>query len=147
MSLVPRSLIDPSLAIHRTFAYLVPMFARRLVSGVMTLMAVQFAGVGVQPLCAGDHHSAPIADAAGEMAHDGPMSHGATEPCAPTSPDSGAPHTPMSCLAMAGCAAAGIAGVIAPDVIASPLTVSPFANVPANLHSINSPPETPPPIA
>lgn len=123
------------------------MFARRLVSGIMTLMAVQFAGLGGQPVCAGDHHSAASADAAAGMTHDGPMDRGPTDPCAPTSPEPGAPHTPMACLAMTGCAPTGLAAVIVPAVLAPPTTLGASAAEIPVLRSIISTPETPPPIA
>lgn len=141
--------ISPSLALQCTSAYLPHMIVRRLVSGLMTLMAVQFAILGAQPLCAGDHHSASTAsaDAMAGMSHDGMMDHGSTDPCSPTAPDSHSTHSPLTCLAMTGCAPTSLASLGALDVVAPPMTVHSAGREPATLRSVISAPETPPPIA
>jgi hypothetical protein len=136
-------------ALHRTPAYLATMICRRLVSGALTLMTVQYAAFGIGPSCAADHHPArtAAADASTGMTHDGPMTPGSTDPCAPTSPDSHTTHTPLTCLGMAGCAPTGIAAVVAAELAAPQRAVAPMVPVSAGLGSILSPPETPPPIA
>jgi len=48
---------------------------------------------------------------------------------------------------MAGCAASGLAAVVAPEVLASPLTIAALVTDVASLRSIMPPPDTPPPIA
>ncbi len=125
------------------------MIRRRLVSGLMTLMAVQFAALGAQPMCAGDHHGAAPAGAStmSDMAHDGPMDHGPTDPCTPTTPDAPPGHSPQSCLAMAGCAPAGLGSLSVPDVVAPPMARQAVDPESPNLRSVISTPETPPPIA
>jgi len=141
--------MTPSLALHRTPAYLATMTWRRLVSGVLTLMAVQYAAFGIGPSCAADHHPAgtATADLSTGMTHDGPMAPGSTDPCAPNSPDSNTTHTPLSCLAMAGCAATGIAAGATAELAAPQMAVAPSVPVSAGFRSILTPPETPPPIA
>lgn len=125
------------------------MFARRLISIVMTLIAVQFAVAGGQPLCGGDHHAdaTVLADAPAGMTHDGSMHHGGTVPCDPTSPNPSTPHTPVTCLAMAGCVATGVPALVGPEIVSAPVTLETPSPEPAILHSITSTPETPPPIA
>ena len=124
------------------------MLARKLVSGILTLMAVQYAAFGAGSLCASAHHSqASMTEAAGGMAQHNAKAYSPTSPCAPTAPDSHSRHAPSSCLAMAGCAAPGLAAVVAPEVAASPLTVAALVTDAASLRSIMSPPDTPPPIA
>jgi len=125
------------------------MLVRRLVSGLMTLMAVQFAVLGAQPLCAGDQHGASTASAGAmrDMSHDGPMDHGPMDPCAPTTPDSHAGHSLLSCLAMTGCAPTGLASLGTPGVAIPLMTVQMESREPAAVLAVTTPPETPPPIA
>lgn len=125
------------------------MIGRRLVSGLMTLMAVHFAALGAQPLCAGDNHGAAAAGttAMTDMAHDGPMDRGPTDPCTPTTPGSPPGHSPQSCLAMTGCVSAGLGSLRMPAVVAPPMAHQAVDPEPPNLRSVISTPETPPPIA
>ncbi len=140
--------IMASLALHGTPTYLPSMFARRLVSGVMALIAVQYAAFGAGSLCTTAHHSPGSGpEVTAGMAQHRATADGPTSPCAPTSPDSHSTHVPLSCLAMAGCAAPGLAAVVAPEVAASPLTIAVLVTEAATLRSVLSPPETPPPIA
>ena len=122
------------------------MIARRLVSGLMILMAVQFATSGAS-LCAGDHHSGSSAGAMSDLSHGGPMEHGSSDPGAPSSPDSHSQQSPSSCLAMTGCAPIGLAALGALDVAVPPMTLHAQGREPAALRSTISAPETPPPIA
>lgn len=124
------------------------MFARRLVSGILTLVAVQYAAFGAGSICASAHESTQVsaAEDAGGMARHGGSNDRPTAPCAPTSPDSHAGHAPAGCMAMAGCAPPGLAAAVAPEVVAAPLTIAALVTDAVSLRSIISAPETPPPI-
>jgi len=125
------------------------MIWRRLVSGAMTLMAAHYAAFGIRPACGDEHRATQTASAevTPGMAHDGPMHSGSTDPCVPASGHSSGSHTPLSCLAMAGCAASGIVDVSWQELPVPLVSVALIARPSSSLHSILFPPETPPPIA
>lgn len=110
------------------------MIARRLVSGLLTLMAVQYAAVGDGPVCAASHHQAAAAE------------HTSPDHCPPASPDGHADHSSSGCLAMAGCGTIGLAAVVAVELSVFPTAMAPAIPASTHLRSVLTPPETPPPI-
>ena len=121
------------------------MVTHRLAGTLCLLLTVQFAVLGGAPPCAGVYsHAAGSIEA---PAHAGHGTHGSTSPCAPAHGDSGPQHSPLGCLAMTGCATAGIAALAAPQLITPDITAEHDAPSRASLVSVSSTPETPPPRA
>ena len=118
-----------------------PMILRRVAGALFILLAVQYAALGVAPLCADALHG-------GGRIVQGPAhgEHQTGSPCAPTPQDSGSHHSTPSCLAMTGCMATGIAAITAPQLVDPRVRVEHVSRAPAPLASIFSTPETPPPI-
>lgn len=123
------------------------MQMRRLASGFLALIAVQYAAFGAGPVCAAEHGPSPVADHAGGMDHTGPAPASSTNPCAPEHRDGTPTHSPVHCLAMAGCAATSVAEAISAVAMVPPQAVATATAETAQLHSTRSPPDTPPPIA
>lgn len=121
------------------------MHANRLAGTLLMILAVQFAALGVTPLCAGAYtHSAGSLEA---PTHGGHTTHGTRNPCVPTHQGSAPEHSPVGCLAMTGCAVAGIAAVAAPLLVTPEITAERTNLSPALFVSVLPTPETPPPIA
>lgn len=136
----------PSLAVHGTLAYLAGMIWRRVVSGILTLIAVQYAAVGAGSICTSDH-SHSTADAPTHTDHEGTSSSAPTVPCAPDAQPPSHQHAAAGCLAMAGCSATGVAAVAYSELSAAPFTSLPPIRTISTPRSILTPPDTPPPIA
>lgn len=136
----------PSLAIHGALAYLAYMNWRRVVSGALTLMAVQYAALGSGPVCVSDQSTA-AADASSHATHDAPGTSAPAVPCAPGPRNPAHSHSSGGCLAMAGCAACGVVSVVILGIAGGQFfTLPPIQTLSAPL-SVLIPPDTPPPIA
>jgi hypothetical protein len=109
------------------------------------LLAGQFAAFGVTPLCAGAN--SPGAGSREAPAHSAHATNGTHTPCLPAHQGSAPEHSPVGCLAMTGCAVAGIAALDAPQLIAPECTAERATPEFALLVSVSTTPETPPPIA
>jgi hypothetical protein len=112
----------------------------------LLLLAVQYAAIGVAPGCADgySHAARAVAQAAAPHGH---TTHGLGSPCAPAHQDSAPHHSPAGCLAMTGCATAGIAAVATPQLITPECTAERTSLSRALFVSVLPTPETPPPIA
>lgn len=118
------------------------MIPRKVASAFLMLVAVQYAGLGVD-------RCADVSSHTDSRIVQGPAhgEHHTKTPCDPAPQDSGSHHSTPGCLAMAGCAPAGIAAVGALQLVDPRVKVEHVARVPAPLESVSSAPETPPPIA
>lgn len=121
------------------------MRANTFTGTLLLLLVGHFAALGVTPLCDGAY--AHPAGSFETPVHGGHTAHDTHSPCAPTHQESGTQHSPLGCLAMTGCSAAGIAALDAPLFIALESTAEPATSSPALLVSVSTAPETPPPIA
>jgi len=139
-------LIVPSLVLYGAPAYLAIMIWRKVVSGVLTLMAVQYAALGAGSVCTADHAGA-VTGAATHAAHEGTRPAGPMTPCAPGSQQPPRSHSPAGCLAMASCTACGVVSVDSQKMVLAAVSAARPARTISSLHSIRSAPETPPPIA
>ena len=121
------------------------MVSHRVAGALLLLLAVQYAAIGGAPDCAGGYsHAASSVDVA---ASHGPATHHSGSPCAPAHQESAPQHSPFGCLAMTGCAVAGIAAVAAPLLVTPEITAE-RTNLSRTLFvSVLPTPETPPPIA
>ena len=122
------------------------MIWRRVVSGVLTLMAVQYAAVGAGSVCAADH-SGPTHDASAQASHHGTESSSPSAPCAPGTQHPAHTHSPAGCVAMAGCTAYSVGGVAFAQIAETVVVAVRALRTSTSLDSIQPAPETPPPIA
>ena len=136
----------PSLVVHFPLDYLTAMYWHRVASGVLILIAVQYAATAAGGTCPSDA-SCSAADAAMQgMAHDG-ESPTPKSPCAPGSQQPGHGHSTTGCAAMTACApGAAVAAVNPVAFVAASVTVPTGATF-MTIHSLRIPPDTPPPIA
>ena len=122
------------------------MIWRRVVSGILTLVAVHYAAVGAGSSCTSGHSNA-AAGAPTHTEHEGTSSSAPAAPCAPDAQDPVHQHSPAGCVAMAGCAATGMAAVVYSQPSAVPFTSLPPIRTLLLPRSVLTPPDTPPPIA
>ena len=122
------------------------MVPRKLVGSLLMLLAVQYAALGGAPLCA-DLSSGTASSIAQGPIHGEHATHDTGAPCPPAPQDSRSHHsTTPGCLAMTGCAAAGIAVPVALQLVTPRIIAGHVASSPAPLASVFATPETPPPI-
>ena len=135
-----------SLAVHGPPTYLPLMIGRRVISGVLTLIAVQYAAVGAGSVCTADH-AGPPPDASTQASHHDTESSSPTVPCTPGTQQPAPTHSSAGCLAMAGCTAYSVGGIAGSQVAETVVVAVRSLHTSTSLDSIPSAPETPPPIA
>ena len=138
--------IGASLAVHGSPTYFATMIWHRLVSSVLTLIAVQYAVIGGGSICAGDH-SEGTPDVPAHAAHEGSGSSTPAAPCAPDAQHPAHQGSSAGCMAMVGCSTTGVAAVVAPQLSVAPSTTVASIRTILTPRSVLTPPDTPPPIA
>lgn len=120
------------------------MSARRLVSGFLTLLTVQYAALAGASPCIGATDTG--------RADSGAAHHPAPAPTDTAPCDTGAHsghdhHATHNCLAMAGCAGTAAMATQSAVLDSSAPAYSAAPRAPVRFHSYTAPPDTPPPIA